>query len=745
MLSRVSAWRLTCTLRLASQCQASTKGGVLSTAKFRIQACHWNKTLICARRIHDASRSRINKRPAAGDSDLEISGGTAQNTLIFQHVATVEPGQDGIVYNEPDELTLQKAADSTLQTPKRTQSFREPFQIKTRVEPQLQCPPSRTQESSAGQQSVFNSPQSTLLPFVQREVESGNLFNPLLANFIRRIKSQEERISAVGQILPILQSLIARTGEELDFARRRRPARVGPLQKKYDGARTSLHKVETLAQELQAPIAKHDEVTTLFERSREIKDSSNWNVPGLQRSTRNMGVREKEEAINVVLRALEGELSLYKKIGTKSNLKTAIENLSSIKSWALSQQKRGSLGGVILECAERPNRFTMLSYPNKTEEIEDLKKWQATQRQELSDSATTSPAEHDKAAEAESVAHQKLGRHHDMKTLQIYMVSLYLEEIQLSDLNLAQTEQLLHDFEGRDQHRREPGLALAYDVSLLDDLPNVPYRVAHYIFDQVLHEVQLAMFKYGCRKFAGQMRRKHWHSVESVPVVDFLKVMKIFDADKTRLDFCEEEIMALRVLRNAHAHHICDIDVRQLRASVSAMCVLCRAIDPLLDENAILHDYRKLLIQYERRVIAELLRTRPAARKRYSHLTAQHEAVQNRLDHSRMTAQGTGHDQGQWKHHINMRKTADHNRYCKRMEATATKQQREERDIMLSLAFSLQNFTYEVQVRRALRLLPSVKQKLSLLQKLHEELSPGSGVFKTTDPPAQSDKEQPAH
>ncbi|KAH7379138.1 hypothetical protein DE146DRAFT_304672 [Phaeosphaeria sp. MPI-PUGE-AT-0046c] len=731
MLSHVSLWRMGCFLRhhfATSTCQASLQARVLRTAKFRIKTRHSSKTLVFARTNHNASRSKRVKLSVTGSPDPEEPERSGQSTLISEDSATTKLAQDIAIPEDPIEAVLQEATDSIVQTPDSTGNLDEPSRTQT-AQTASRRPTQMTHATDTKEYAAPDSRSAPLLPFVQNAVSSGNLYNPRLASFIKHIESREERIIAVRQIISIAQSLVAQTGKDLELGRRKRPSLVGKLQTRLDNARACLHGMEALTHRLGIQIAEIEQVTSPFEVDRQIENRSNWNVSGIQQSTRHMTEAEKERNIDYVLRALETEISLYRKIGTKSNLKSSIENLSSLKSWLSSLQKQGSLCGVVLEPVERPNRFTGLSYPNKTEEIEDVKNWQATQKRDLSESSQSRPARVGKAGEKELETFHILQRRR-LKALQVYMASLYLEETQLDDLYPTQTEQEVYVPEEHGRVPQIPGFASKHGVSLLEDLPNVPFRVVHYILGQVLYEVQREMFAKGQHQFETQLQRSLWHSVESIPILDFVKVMKTYSRNWKLFDFCEQEVMALRVLRNAHAHQVCDFDVRQLRGLISSICIVLKAISPA-SENWLLHNYRKRLMEYEQRVIPKLLNIRQAAGKHIMGSTTRYENKQKAFDLARATLNGPKQIQRERKNRIDVQKTESYNLYRKATEKRRRFQQKKEQNIMMDMVSPLQDFAYEMQVRHALHLLPS-SEVPELLQKLQGEYSIASQLSKST-------------
>ncbi|KAJ4371999.1 hypothetical protein N0V83_003772 [Neocucurbitaria cava] len=238
-----------------------------------------------------------------------------------------------------------------------------------------------------------------------------------------------------------------------------------------------------------------------------------------------------------------------------------------------------------------PNRFTGVSYTTLQEEIKAVQQWRAAQTRITN-----------LFQQQYIVALRQKGRESSLSLKRKLETALLKQQISMSYLKALYDEassNLISGNQAKEESLLDDATSFANKLIPLEPL-YAPYNVHHYVLGNIVDQFKEAMYKFGRREFPVIMESRGWTSAESVPVAEFMLVLRR-RADthiRDRYNFFEKEFTSLRLVRNAHAHSSDSMTIQDTRTSLADMRIAAEALRfPEMVPK--INQYLKLLESFE--------------------------------------------------------------------------------------------------------------------------------------------------
>jgi len=236
-----------------------------------------------------------------------------------------------------------------------------------------------------------------------------------------------------------------------------------------------------------------------------------------------------------VIRQLGAKVARHKRTGPQSAAQSSSQSLKRIRIWIqsmVSQQNFPHDLTVSGKLLKLPNRFTGKIYANEEQELKAVELLISIQKATVRaiSSKVRSLIDVGKWYTKEANSRQ-LSQDLNTANFKLGVIRTWLKEAQSTSDNLT----------------TDPQLA-SIDASL-------PYEILHYVFEDALYQLKLAMFYYGRREFPQVMADNKWHSPENVSIMDFILNLRQDPDVKRRLDFCADEVRYVKDMHGLGEKH----------------------------------------------------------------------------------------------------------------------------------------------------------------------------------------------
>lgn len=252
----------------------------------------------------------------------------------------------------------------------------------------------------------------------------------------------------------------------------------------------------------------------------------------LKTLSKTLGLDQRAFVWSQVIRQLGAEVALRTRTGPQSAAQYYSQSLKRIRAWVEYMKSQQNFPHDLLvpeKLLKLPNRFTGKVYANKDEKLNAVGLLRSFQRATINVILRKIASLSDVGKwESKEVNSRQLSQDLITAMSKVKVVRKWMKKARSTS----------------DNRTTDPQLA-SIDTSL-------PYEILHYVFEDALFQLKLAMFYLGRREFPQVMADNKWHSPENVSVMDFILILRQDPDVKRRLDFCADEVRYVKDMYESH-------------------------------------------------------------------------------------------------------------------------------------------------------------------------------------------------